>query len=199
MAQSVIQRNPQPTQPETSHKTSPQPCQPNEDKKLALTIKHTVEFSNNRRTPSRTGHFHVPAPIRGNFSSLPDSLGRSNPSDSQNLSEKNCRCKSGSLSEARGTMLPDVSEWISSPGAATRSLGCPSACRADIENSTRARSPGQSRGAVAPATSALAEAIFPKKPPLPHPAGPRGRQSHIGTIPAERRTRQETGKPTSDR
>src|SRR5690606_17296076 len=59
----------------TNHPTrtgkNSQPC--HRDKKLALTNKHTVEFSNNRHTPTQ----HHPTGQNlawGNFSNLPDPL-----------------------------------------------------------------------------------------------------------------------------
>ena len=88
---------------------------------MALTIKHTVEFSNNRRTPLRSRTFQAQNPIRGNLLNLPDPILRRNPARSEDPGvAPQRRCPAPSRRGRMGRPNAPTSEMGFSPGPATR-------------------------------------------------------------------------------
>ncbi len=162
---------------------------------MALTVKHTVEFSNNRRTPSGPGTL-VPTPSGATLQTYPIRAIRSNPPDPEIRGLDQLRDAPG---PTRGTEVPREKDVGNRPGTGHRcrivasrrrsvSVSVPP-CRANDENITqrfRRESKRCPAACVTPSRSAGSRGSAPFRGvgalPLPPPRGRlrRGRRGACG-------------------
>src|SRR5690606_27800078 len=100
---------------------------------LALTIKHTVEFSNNRRTPSKTG---TTAPTPSGATLQPYPISRPGPNRLGDPIQARISRRGLPLLARGARSDPRPSVRVSDPGG---HLAVSGSCRADFENITRPR------------------------------------------------------------
>jgi hypothetical protein len=141
--------------PPTGRSAQPHPTRVNQ---LALTIKHTVEFSNNRRTPSEPQSFSItslPGAVPQTYQILSADQIRFR---SQNWKELQPACRIRQPHQFQGTRSSSILRCGFQPrhGHPAVSGWCPSARRADLENITHvpAYAPTQPRWSAAHRVSA---------------------------------------------